>query len=145
MHLGLPAYASPWVGRLSSGPRLHPLPPCHRAHVSPRRLSLRWVGRLSSAVRSPRGLRTSYEFLFSIWSTFVAVSASSGQRRVGDNPPYPRHRGRCAIAPSTYQPINLPALPKNKAPRTKNKDPLPPSPSLRLGLNLPAAAHGSQG
>ena len=53
----------------------------------------------------------------------------SGQRRVGDNPPYPRQRGGRArptqaiegdeqSLPSTYQPINLPALPKNKEPRT---------------------------
>ncbi len=42
----------------------------------------------------------------------------SGQRRVGDNPPYPRHRG-------DNPPYLNPALPKNKAPRTKNKEPYP--------------------
>ena len=49
--------------RLSSGPRLRPMSPHHHAHVPPRQLRPRRVGRLSPAVRSPTNRRTSARFL----------------------------------------------------------------------------------
>ena len=125
MYLRLPAYVSPWVGRLSSGPHLHPLPPRHRAHVYP----FGPASRVGTAVLSrPFAERAAHLLRVSILDPVngglgttrptqdISIPLHlgrdgcpqpsvrrescaprkrfypfSGQRRVGDNPPYPRH------------------------------------------------------
>ena len=149
MYLRLPAYVSPWVGRLSSGPRLHPLPPRHRAHVCP----FGPASRVGTAVLSrPFAQRAAHLVRVSILDLvnggLGTTRPTQGIEKAEHALPKPSramsNRSHQLINPSTFPPY---PRTKPQEPRTKNKEPLPtptptPFPCLRLPPPLTSPSGG---